>query len=180
MSRLDYGPVLNEHYQLSCEAERCIREHLHTNARDAARRLIAIADKAFGELHTLGTKGMQTSSGFIKAGDGKPGFHAGYDYMTEKGYMHGMCSASEAISLCKQAKNQKWWGDWDERITAINKHEQLLRLAKSIISETPGIIQATLLKQHPEIGATTLYYAEERGDIKRTKQGRSYSLSIPA
>lgn len=178
MLRLDYGPVLNEHFQLSSEVDRCIRDHLHTKASNAARRMIAIAVQAFSELHILGTKGMHTTSGFIKAGDGKPGFHAGYDYMTDKGYMLGMCNSSEAISLCKQAKKQKWWGDWDARIKVISSHEQLLRRAQSIIRDSPGIIQSDFLKQHPDIDATTLYYAEKRSDIKRTKKGRSYALSI--
>lgn len=175
---LDRGPILNEHIRLSDEVDRCLREHLHTEAGDAARRMVAIAAEAYSELVILGTTGMHTTSGFVKAGNGKPGFHTGYDYLTDKGYMVGVCSEDEAISLCQQAEQQGWWGSWQTRIDAIGEHEKLLHRAKSIISESPGIIQSDLLKQHPDIGATTLYYAEKRGDIKRTKQGRSYALSI--
>ena len=149
---------------------------MYPEASDAAWCMVEIAEDAYAELLVLSTTGMHTSSGFIKSGF--PDFHVGYDFLTDKGYMVGVCNASDAINLCQMAEQQKWFGSWQERIREIYEHEELLTCAKSIIRHSPGIVQSDLLKQHPDIGATTLYYAAIRGDILRTKRGRSYVLSL--
>lgn len=172
---LDRGPTLNEHFRLSEELDFLLREHLHKEAASVARQMVAIAEQAYAELKKSSTVGMHTSSGFIKTAGG-PGFHPGYDYLTDKGYMVGVCSASEAIQLCEQAAHQHWDGEWKQRIREIHDHERLLKKAETIIRESPNILQSELLRQHPEIGSTTLYYAAMRGDILRVKKGRSYTL----
>lgn len=104
--------------------------------------------------------------------------HLGYDYLTDKGYLVGVCDTEEAIRLCEKAAKEGWFGFWDERIDGIKAHEEELSKAKAVIRETPEIVQSELLKQYPEISSMTLYYADIRGDILRTKKGRSYTLRV--
>jgi hypothetical protein len=174
---LDRGPILNEHFRLSERFDLLLREHLHEEAASVARQMVAIADDAYAELKKLSTTGMHTSSGCIKTAGG-PGFHAGYDYLTDKGYMVGVCFASEAIQLCEQAARQSWDGEWGDRVRNILSHEQLMSMIKAIIESTPDILQSDLLKQYSEVDSLTLYYAAIRGDIFRTKKGRSYTLRL--
>lgn len=177
---LDKGPVLNENSRLKEQLDSLLREHLHEEAAFVARRMVAIADSVLEQRRILGTVGMHTSSGFIK-GSNAPTGHMGYDYLTNKGYLVGVCASAEAIALCRQAEEQKWDGEWTQRIEDIQHHEVALKEAKCIIAHAPGIIQSNLLKQqHPQIDSTLLYYAAKRGEIVRIPKGRSYSLWLPS
>ncbi|BCB28412.1 hypothetical protein SKTS_32980 [Sulfurimicrobium lacus] len=175
--KLDRGPTLNEHSRLSERLDFLLREHLHAEAASVARQMVAIAERVYAEQKKLSTVGMHTSSGFIKSAGG-PGYHAGYDYLTDKGYLVGVCRSDEAIKLCEQAAFQRWGGEWKQRIREIHSNEKLLEKVKAIIHESPDILQSALLKQYPEIDSTALYYAAMRGDIIRAKKGRSYTLRV--
>ncbi|MCK9606219.1 MAG: hypothetical protein M0R33_07175 [Methylomonas sp.] len=174
----DFGPILNEHFRLNDELDSLLREHSHQAAADVARRLVEIADQTYHELVRVSTVGIRTESGFIKRAGG-PGFHAGYNYLCHTGYIVGVCGAEEAIAHCEQAGRQRWDGEWKQRIRDIKAHEKLIMTIKSIINETPGIIQSDMLKQYLDIDSLTLYYAAMRGEIVRIKKGRSYALTLP-
>jgi hypothetical protein len=50
------------------------------------------------------------------------------------------------------------------------------------ISQQPGILQTELYKALPEFDKSdisyAMYFAEDHGVVKRTKKGRTYSLSL--
>lgn len=159
--------IVDRHFALSRELDYLLREHMHVEAAAIAKEMAEIAEHVALE--------MQSTTLFV---DNLP-CHAGYDYLTGKGYLLGLCEAAEAILLCGQAERQKWAGEWLEQIEGIRDHERRLASIKVIVRESPGIIQSDLLKQYPDdADSQTLYYADKRGEIFRTKKGRSYALHI--
>lgn len=166
----DPSLVMNRHYLLSGRLNFLLRDHLHTEAASVARKMVEIAQKVSDDFKKrpefLGNAECAVS-------------HAGYDYLTGKGMLLGVCSADEAIKLCKQAAQQGWTGEWEEKIRGIQDHEKQMSEVWSILNKSPDILQSDFLKQHPSIDSQTLYYAEKRGDVLRAKKGRSYALNLP-
>lgn len=165
---MNRSPILEDHYNYSRRLDQQLRDHDHAAAAATARAMIDIAESVSAEMH---------SPGSFRESFGMPS-HLGYDYLTDKGYLVGVCDTEEAIRLCEKAAKEGWFGFWDERIDGIKAHEEELSKAKAVIRETPEIVQSELLKQYPEISSMTLYYADIRGDILRTKKGRSYTLRV--
>lgn len=161
--------ILDDHYDFSRKLEQLLREHDHVEAASTARAMIDLAESASAEMHR---------HDFYRESFGMPS-HRGYDYLTDKGYLVGVCDSDEAIRLCEKAAKEGWFGLWDERAENINAHEEELAKVKSIIRAAPEIVQAELLKQYPDVDSQTLYYADKRGDIVRAKKGRSYALRLP-
>ena len=94
--------------------------------------MIDIAESASVEMHRPGV---------FRESFGMPS-HRGYDYLTDTGYLIGVCDSDEAIRLCEKAAKEGWFGLWGERVEDINAHEEELAKVKSIIRETPEIVQA--------------------------------------
>jgi hypothetical protein len=182
----DYGlPVLNEHARLSHGIDVALREHDHARAARFARQMADIAGEVAAKHKRICETRISPRQGFWCAwfeldgqSWGSAGFHAGYDYLTGKGYLRGFCEAEEALRLCQQAQAEQWDGDWEDRGEIIRRHEAQVATLWEILRQAPGILQSALCKQHPEIEPLTLYYAEKRGDIRREKNGRTYMLSL--
>ncbi|PPD34189.1 MAG: hypothetical protein CTY19_04860 [Methylomonas sp.] len=92
-----------------------------------------------------------------------------------------------AYRLSTEQAPQSVHDEFKALMTAFTREDPLyadvMKSVLPVIAENPYVIQSELSKQFPEFDPEqfryAMYYAEQIGDVLRTKKGRSSALSIP-